>query len=120
MEGSDLISQIAAQNKIHSSAIGKDLCPKFEVQIEAIPHLKFSPNFPSSLIPVSSSWDSYHSWVEGSSLLNKIKLPMRGPERNWQRAATFSALMQLKTPSEKKIKGYPRQRRCISELSVIG
>lgn len=85
-----------------------------------IPPLKFSPNFPSSFIPVSFSWESYHSWVEGSFLLNKMKLPMRDPERNWQRAAMFSALMQLKTPSEKKIKGYPRQRRCISKLSIVG
>lgn len=36
IEGSVPISRVAAQNKIPPPVIGKDLCPIFEVQIEAI------------------------------------------------------------------------------------
>jgi hypothetical protein len=49
--------------------------------------------------------------VENPSLINKIRSPKRSATSKYKRAAMFLALIQIKIPSERKIKRIPKTKR---------
>jgi hypothetical protein len=49
-----------------------------------------------------------------------MRSPKRSATNNFKRAAMFLALMQMKIPSERKIKEYLRPRGCTTRLLIFG